>query len=204
MSDTLTAHTLTLSRWHAVADRIRASAMVQQREAIQILGNTQLSHAPTGEQKEALQARGQRALGLVSEARLALQVVGTIREALAQKNANEGVSQLLSQTEAKRQEAKFLGELGNIDLLTRVGLNHVEAALEKRPEPERPVYHARPTSSGVPVTLVAVTALDEFQLARRLLDAEVSALTDRINDLNRATLTLEIPKTLAVAAGLAK
>lgn len=197
-------HTRSLSRWHLIANRIAAIAEAKQREAMGALGATHLQHAPTASQKSELLARGKRALELVDEALQARRVVGEIRSALAAKNAEVGVSQLLADIEAKRKEAGFLREVTGIDLLTRVSLDEVGAVLEKRTgaDTERAAYLMSGRQSGVAVALVAHKELDAFRERLAVLDADINTLTDKVNDKNRADLTLTIPDAFAAMAGL--
>lgn len=191
-----------LSRAHSVADRLRQSAQAKQQTALATLGGTSLSHAPTAEQKTALGERGILALTQLAEARAELLAVGTIRAALATANAAAGVTTLLATIDAKRQEAKLLAQVTSIDLLTRVPLDQVAEALAQRPTSEVSMYGGR-GSSGVPVTVVGVNALESLRVERLALEAEINALGDRVNDLNRTTVTVELEDSMAKVAGLA-
>lgn len=202
-------YTRSLSRWHLVANRIGALADSRQRQAIEALGGTYLQHAPTSEQKTALTERGQQSLTLIEESLAARRVVGKIRSALAEKNAAAGVSQLLAEIESKRKELALLREVEGIDLLTRVGINEIGEALEKRTGNESNMTPYAISSRGmsgsargVPVALVAYKDLAVFRERTVAMEAEVNALTDKVNDMNRGELTLAIPDAMATAAGL--
>lgn len=196
-------HTLTLTRWHLVARRIQEFAGARQREAVTCLGGTHLQHAPTESQKAGLRDRGRRALEDVALIREAFGAVGRIREALAVRNAEVGVSALLAQIEAKRSELRLVTEVSSLDLLTRLDLDDVALTLAKQPvEAERsPLLRGR-ASPGVPVSVVDPSKVDELRAVRESLSAEIAALTDEVNDRNRHTLALDVPRSLATVAGL--
>lgn len=192
----MTQHTFTLSRAHAVADRLRALAAAKQSEAQATLAGVHLSVAPSAAQKEALAARGQRALEQIDEAREALRAVGTIRTVLAQANAKAGVTELLARVDAARKELQFVESLCGIDLLTKPTLDNAEQCIAATAA-ARGGY-----ANGVQVSLVAPTALDGLREERAILTAEISSMSDAVNDLNRTTVTIELPAALAKAAGL--
>lgn len=195
-----TAYTLTLSRWHHVADRIKVIAEAKHQEALRTLGNTVIQQHLSASQVDALKARGARALGLIQEAREALAVVGAIRMALAQANADKRITVLLAEAEAKRREAKMLADYASIDLLTRTPLSNVNKAIEANLAQPKDPYGGG--SRGVDVNLVAEDALDFVNEERIHLQAAVASITDQVAELNRATLTLDLPSKLAKDAGL--
>lgn len=196
------AYTLTLSRWHHVADRIKAIGEAKHREALGALGGTTLNHTLAEPQIKALEARGTRALGLIQEAREAMSAVGAIRMALAEANAERGVTRLLAQAEAKRREARMLGDYAGIDLVTRTPVTALNATLASQANQASKAHDAYGRSLGVPVSLVPSDALDFVAAERAALEAEVAAITDQVADLNRGTLELELPIKLAKDAGL--
>lgn len=193
-------YTLPLSRWHHVADRIRESGDRKHKAAIQALGNTQLNPGVPldATQIQALKARGQKALEQAAEARLALETVGFIRQELARVNAEKGITARLAKAEALRRVIKQLGEYSAIDLLTRVPVDNI-GSVAKDAQGSNDLYGRR---AGLPVALVSSEALDTLTADVGQLEAEVAAITDEIADLNRTTLTLELPVDLAKAAGL--
>lgn len=198
---TQTAYTLPLSRWHHVADRIREIAERRHLEATSVLGGTSLSrHAPLGDaQVDALRKRGAKALERVGEVIEAQRVVGQIRVALAKANAEKGVSELLSLAEAKRRELRVLNDYAQIDLVTRVPLDQAVETLRNGNENKD---GAPMRSLSLPVALVETDALDWVSDEIESLNSQVASLTDQVAELNRATLTIQLPAALAKAVGL--
>lgn len=189
--------TLPLSRWHHVADRIASLATQFQAEAVKALGGTTLSTPLADQQITALRDRGQKALKWAEQAREALQVVGTIRVALANANAQQGITTKLAEAEALRRQIKAAEELASIDLVTRTPLENVNTALASQSN-TRDLYRA----GGVDVALVNSDALDFLVDHLIELKARVAVLTDSVATLNRAELTQDLPEALAQAAGV--
>lgn len=194
------SYLLTLSRWHHVADRIKAIGQAKHHEAMKALGNTTVDQALLPEQVEALKARGAKALGLAQEAREAMAVVGAIRMALAKANAEKGITVMLAEAEAKRREAKMLAEYASIDLITRTPVSRANQALESSQNQPRDPYMGG--GRGVAVSLVASDALDFANEERVGLEAAVASLTDQVAELNRTKISIDLPAKLAKDVGL--
>lgn len=203
---TQSAFTLPLSRWHHVAERFRTIADSKSQEAFATLGDLRLTTAITDSQRTALKLRGTAALDALGVARQATRVVGDIRRALADANAKAGVTALLATTESKRKERQLLAHFSTIDLVTKVGLDEVNAVLASRPVQDasgpsrRSVFGGE--AGGVAVSAVRGDSLDFLQQSVIELDAEIASLTDQAADLNRAPLTITLPVALAKVAGL--
>lgn len=192
--------TLPLSRWHHVADRIREIGERKHQNAFQTLSAAQLSLGVpvTAEQVEALRKRGATALGDADSARAAKIAVGNIREALARENAKYGITALLAKAESKRQLVRQLAQYAALDLVTRVPLDSVQQVIKDAAGST----DALGRRGVLPVTLVASNTFDSFKDEISALESEVASITDEVADLNRNTLTLELPAELAQAAGL--
>lgn len=197
------SYTLPLSRWHHVADRIRESGDRQQKAAMQALGQTQLNPGvPVNEaQIDALRKRGEKALTQTASARKAMEVAGHIRIALARANAEKGITELLALAEAHRRVLRLLNEWTGLDLVTRVPLDNLLAVAKDAPAAAAPndLYGRR---QGLPVNLLPLDAFDATAADIADLEAQISAVTDQVADLNRTPLTLDLPEDLAKAAGL--
>lgn len=189
-------YTFTLSRAHAVADRLRKVAEAKRDDALIILSGHSFNHAPSEEQVAALNMRGERALTSLLEAREGLLAVGLIREKLAEANATAGVSQLLAQIEAKKHEARLLSQVTAIDLLTMVPLKQVDVAFKNR------ASEAGSSHRSIHVSVVPLQAFEGMRAELATLNATISALSDQVNDLNKKTITVALPPILACEAGL--
>ena len=198
---TTSKHSLPLSRWHHVADRIREHGERKQVQALAALSQAQVNASIQldADQVAALAERGQKALKGLEEARQALQTVGEIRAKLAEANAKEGVTVLLALADAKRREVKLLKGIEGIDLLTRVPLSRVEAVLSEKQGGSSDAFGR---SASLPVALVAPGALAYAEQEVIELEATIASLTDQVADRNRTLLSIELPTDLAKTAGL--
>lgn len=195
----LSSHTLTLTRWHHVAQRLGALASSHLNEARGILAGVSVSSTLDDAQRNAFEARGRRGLQLLADGRAALAAVGAIRTMLASANGSKGVTALLAEAEDKRKQAKALEPFVALDLVALTPLARANQELDKEMQRKAEAFSGR---SAVRVALVDPTALDALRAEKAALEADVAALTDRVAELNRATLTIELPTTLAKAVGL--
>jgi len=104
-------HSLTLTRWHKVAERINAA--LKEREARVIAAFTAATISPWN--KEAVEdkaagiaARAKADLALIEHAAAA---VATIRSALALRNAELGISARLAEVEAANRRVALYREV---------------------------------------------------------------------------------------------
>ena len=85
-------YTVSLSRWHTIANRFKSHAEALFERAQLVLGHTSAQHELNNAQREALAERGQQALADIAQARAALQAATKVRASLAHANAQQGVS----------------------------------------------------------------------------------------------------------------
>lgn len=187
---------LPLSRWHHIADRIRVFGESKRTSALAVLEGAPVRNTLTVEQIDALKQRGQKALADLTTARTAVQTVATIRERLATANAEFGVNAVLSQAEGKRKEAALLRAVANVDLVTKVPLDNVNTVLSQQKTDREYGF------SGIRPAVVDANALSAFEDEAVVLESEAAALTDAVADLNRNTVSIDLPVELAQAAGL--
>lgn len=189
---------LALTRWHHVADRIRAFGDSKLSEALGALGATTARHQLSDEQVAQLKERGEKALAAIATAQNAVATVGLIREKLADANAQQGVTAMLAQAESLRKQAQLLRKVAAIDLVTKTPLDRVNAVLAERTK-ENDMFSDR---TGVAVALVAGARVDGFADRAMELESQAAAIADQVADLNRHTITIAISEELAAAAGL--
>lgn len=194
----LVAFTLTLTRWHHVAGRIKALAGAYLDEARQGLNGTSIDNVLTAEQIQALKGRGERARKLLDQGMEALATVGKIRTELARANGQHEVSAMLAEAEDKRVQARALESFSAIDLLTTTPVEQVNEVLNSRGDDKARLGMLR----GVRVALVPVGSLDFVADKRRALEAQAAAISDQVAEINRKTLTIELDAELAKAVGL--
>ena len=195
-------HTLTLTRWHKVAERINAA--LKEREARVVAAFTAATISPWNkegvEQKAAgIAARAKVDLALVEQGSAA---VAAIRSALARKNAELGIAARLAEVEAlNRRIALYRAVLDkqSVDMVQPEHVRHVPALAVTEGEPS---WGRREAPR---VTLQVADAALLAQLASKLAreQGRSHALLDEIADLNREKLELDIAPEVHEIAGLA-
>lgn len=193
--------TLTLTRWHKVAERINAALKLREERSLAALTATTIS--PWN--KEGIEDKAKDIAGQ-ARADIALTEVGTaavarIRTALASRNADLDISGRLAEAEAANRRARLYRDLVDkqrADMVRPEDVRHVPAIVGG----DEPLW---PRRSGSTITLaIADKALiDDLRgkLARE--QARAHALLDAIADANREKLEIELADELLEIAGLA-
>lgn len=195
-------HTLTLTRWHKVAERINVA--IKERDARVIVAFTAATISPWNkegvEQKAAgIAARAKGDLAIVERGSAA---VAAIRSALARKNAELGIAARLAEVEAANRRIalyRAVLEKQSVDMVQPEHVRHVPA--HAVPEGEASWARRDPPRITLQVADAALLAELASKLARE--QARAHALLDEIADLNREKLELEITDDLEEIAGLA-
>ena|SRR2546425_3639072 len=195
-------HTLTLTRWHKVAERINAA--LKERDARAIAAFTAATISPWN--KEGVEQKA-AAIGARAKADLAIVETGTaavaaIRAALARKNAELGIAARLAEVEAaNRRLALYRSVLDkqSVDMVEPEHVRHVPA--HAVPEGESSWARRDPPRITLQVADAALLAEIASKLARE--QARAHMLLDEIADLNREKLELDLASELEEIAGLA-
>lgn len=195
----MNSYTLSLSRWHKVAERLARTYTELTTSVRNTFNNTQVSGylgaaqvARLKEQRDQQQNNLHRAFELQD-------TLIKIRQALGEVNTRTGVGRELAEYDALSRRQKLLESV-------LVAQSSDMVTLEEMPElPDQLAFEDRYQNSSRGA--VRVRLLDtEIQLSLRkeseALQARVYALADRISDLNKERLTLELPEAIAMSAGL--
>ena len=196
-------HTLTLTRWHKVAERINAALRERQDQVVGWL--TAAAISPWNKEGVEQKAGAMLAEGKVYVAQIELgtQTVARIRSALAQRNAELGVAAKLAEVEAANRRIalyRAVLEKQTVDMVRPENVRHVPAYAGAE---EAPAWGRRDAAR------ITLQVADRELLAgmRAKLAAEQArshAMLDEISDLNREKLQLEVPQELVQIAGLAE
>lgn len=195
-------HSLTLTRWHKVAERINAA--LKERDARVVAAFTAATISPWNkegiEQKAAgIAERGKADLALVEQGSAA---VAAIRSALARRNAELGIAARLAEVEAANRRIalyRAVVEKQTVDMVRPEHVRHVPAHAVAEGEPS----WGRREAPRITLQVADAALLAELasKLARE--QARTHALLDEIADLNREKLELDIAPELNEIAGLA-
>ena len=194
-------HSLTLTRWHKVAERTNAA--LKEREGRVVAAFTAATISPWNkegvEQKAAAVAA--RAKGDLALVELGAAAVAAIRSALALRNAELGIAARLAEVEAANRRIalyRAVLEKQSVDVVQPEHVRHVPAHAVV----EEPAWGRREAPR---ITLQVADAALLADLASKLAreQARAHALLDEIADLNREKLELDVAPELDEIAGLA-
>ncbi len=192
-------HTLTLSRWHKVAERLSRDYTETVFKAKQALTQTRVS-AYVGESQEvALREQASDWSARLERAFRLQDGIGDIRRILGDANAQHGITALLAEFDKLNRRQKVLTELveGQAPDMIAIGeLKHIPAdyvADGDNYDRRRPQLRVRMLERAEVIRL-----REELDTVR----ARAYALADEIAERNKATLALELTGEVAGAAGL--
>ncbi len=196
-------YTLTLSRWHKVAERINAALKARETDVKAAFTATTISawNKEGVEEKAAEIAR--RAADDLALIEAGTRAVAAIRAALAIRNAELGVSAKLAEAESANRAAalyKAIIEGQKADMVRPESVRALPAGLTA----EADTFGFGRRAAAVVTLEIAnaglVASLRE-KLARE--QAHATRLLDEIADLNREKLAIDVPREVIGIAGLA-
>jgi hypothetical protein len=192
-------HTLTLSRWHKVAERLSRDYTETVFKAKQVLTQTRVSAYVGESQEEALREQSSDWSARLERAFRLQDGIGDIRRVLGDANTQYGVTALLAEFDKLNRRQKVLTELiegQTADMIAIGELKHIPADYIA----EGDNYDRRR-----PQLRVRMLERPDVSRLRQELDAvraRAYALADEIAERNKATLKLELTEEVASAAGL--
>ena len=195
-------HTLTLSRWHKVAERLNAGTKEREVRALAALTATTVSpwNKEGIEDKAAEIAERARAdLGVIEAATAA---VARIRTSLAQRNVELGISGRLAEADAANRRTRLYRDLidkQGVDMVRPADMRHVPSAVAA----EEAFSFGRRAGASITLAIADKALLDELRVKLAREQARANALLDEVADANREKLELELEKELSEIAGLA-
>lgn len=196
-------YTLTLSRWHKVAERINAA--LKEREAIVKAAFTATAISPWNkegvEEKAAdIARRASEALALVESGALA---VAAIRAALALRNAELGIAGKLAEVEAANRRAALYKAVIDGQKPDMVRPENVRALPGELIGESESWGFARRSALAVTLQTADTALIDTLREKLAREQARATRLLDEIADLNRETVEIEVAQDVAGIAGLA-
>ena len=196
-------YTLTLSRWHKVAERVNAA--LKEREANVKTAFTATTISPWNKEgvEEKAAEIGRRAADDLALVEAGARAVAAIRAALAMRNADLGISGRLAEVEGANRRAALYRTIidgQKPDMVRPEGVRALPGELVG--ETESWGFARR---SALAVTLqtadrVLVESLRE-KLSRE--QSYATRLLDEVADLNREKLEIDVPQEVIGIAGLA-
>ncbi len=196
-------YTLTLSRWHKVAERINAA--LKEREAIVKAAFTATAISPWNkegieEKASDIARRASEALALVEAGALA---VAAIRAALAQRNAELGIAGKLAEVESANRRAALYKAVIDGQKPDMVRPENVRALPGELIGESESWGFARRSALAVTLQTADTALIDTLREKFAREQARATRLLDEIADLNRETVEIEVAQDVVGMAGLA-
>jgi len=195
-------YSLTLSRWHKVAERLNAGSKERETRALTALTATTVS--PWN--KEGVEVKAveiaERAKSDLAVIEAATAAVARIRTALALRNVELGISDRLAEADAVNRRARLYRDLldkQGMDMVKPADMRHVPAAVAT----DETFGFGRRAGSVITLAIADKALLDELRAKFAREQARSHALLDEVADANREKLELELEKELSEIAGLA-
>ena len=192
-------YTLTLTRWHKVAERLARDYGESVSESRTTLTHTTVSAYLGEEQEQFLQTQTQNALANLERAFRVQDAVAQIRQMVGDANVREGVSAKLADFDKLNRRVKTLSEVVESQSSDMVSVTQLRSI------PKDYVADGANYDSKRPK--IKVRMLD-MQMLERLSDQlsnarkAAYALSDEVSDLNKAKLSIDLETEVASAAGL--
>ena len=195
-------YTLTLTRWHKVAERINAALRERETDVKAAFTATAISpwNKEGVEEKAAeIARRGADDLALIE---VGARAVAHIRTALAIRNAELGVSAKLAEAESANRAAalyKAIIEGQKADMVRPESVRALPAGIAN----EADTFSFGRRTAAV-ITLQIANAAFVGSLREKLAreQARATKLLDEVADLNREKLEIDVPQEVIGIAGL--
>lgn len=195
-------YTLTLSRWHKVAERINTALKEREMDVKAAFTATTISPWNKEGVEEKAAEIAERAADDLVLIEGGTRAVAHIRAALAVRNAELGVSAKLAEAESANRAAavyKAIIDGQKVDMVRPEGVRALPAALAG--EADTFGFGRRTAVVTLQIANAALVESLREKLARE--QARRTRLLDEIADLNREKLELDVPQEVIGIAGLA-
>lgn len=191
--------TLTLTRWHKVAERLSREYTESVYAVKQALTQTKVSSYLGKEQQEALRIASQDSIQRLEKAFRVQDALSEVRRALGDANVKNGVSAKLAELDKLTRRLKVVTELLEAQSPSMISVDQLENV------PRDYVADGNSYDSKRPLLHVRMLGHDELAKLRNdfeTIRTQSYALSDEIADLNRVTLSLTVSEEVATLSGI--
>jgi hypothetical protein len=192
------SYTLSINRWHKVAERLSKAYTELSQSARNAYTNTQIAGFLGESQVERLRESAESEMQKLFRAFEIQDALSDLRRAIGEVNARNGVSLELAQYDALMRRHKLLEIILNAQTSDMVSLSEI-AMLPNQIMGDGLYERSR---SKIKVKVLENEHETRLRKEAEALLAKAYALADRINDLNQERMTLELPEEMASVAGL--
>ena len=193
------SYTLTLTRWHKVAERLSREYTEAVYAVKQTLTQTRVSTYLGQDQEVSLQLESHNAEERLQRAFRVQDALADVRRVIGDANVHHGVSAKLAEFDKLNRRLKVVTELIEAQSANMVSIEQLKnipqdyVADGSHYESKRPQLHVRMLGREAIANLK-----QEFESIR----ARAYALSDEIANLNRATANVALSKEVATLAGI--
>lgn len=195
---TTKTYTCTLTRWHKVAERLSKEYNDLSKAARQGLSETTVTEYLGETQERRLEQFRDDCLVQLDRAMSIQEIIQHIRQSLGDANQTSGVSRELAEYDVLVKRAGLLNGIVEANGADRIAIG--ELKLVKNPTRSED-YRDR-GNPKIAVGLLEGAALAKLRQRAEETTAAMYAKADRIADVNKATLALELPVEIARIAGI--
>lgn len=191
-------YTLSISRWHKVAERLSRTYTELTQGVRKTYTNTLISGYLGESQIVRIRELGEReAINLLRAFTLQDALI-LIRQAIGEVNAKTGVTHELAEYDALMRRHKLLESILTAQSTDMIGLDEILMLPKQVAQEDR--YDR--SSANVKVKVLSSQTESDLRRQAEALLVKAYALSDKISDLNREKLSLDLPEDIAQAAGL--
>ena len=192
-------YTMTLSRWHKVAERLAREYTESAYKAKQALTQTRVSAYVGAGQEQILRDEAGISRGRLDRAFRLQDGIADIRSALGDENARIGVSAQLAEFDKLNRRVKVLTDIVEGQASDMIGIDELKNIPGDYVSDGDNYDRRRPQLRVRMLGREELLGLQEALAGGR---ARAYALADEIADRNKAVLSLELTEEVARAAGL--
>lgn len=190
-------HSLTLTRWHKVVERLRDEIKRQEAEVETLEEQTYFdSKLSSKVLKERILKAGMKQHSTIDSAMELMAVVTQIRTEVAKQNAKLGITERLNKVEQLNKEVAMLQKVIDRNAQKTLSADDLDE-LKPGTESSNHLFIAR-------TSVKALSAEQEQSMSERVqeLRRKSHGLTDEIADINRSIVSIELPDNAAAVAGI--
>lgn len=189
-------HTLTLSRWHKVVERVNSAVKEKTTNITTTLGNTRVQGFSGQVQIEELDVKAQKARDQIAEVILLVEDLVVVREALASANVANKVNGLVSLQDALAKQVSLIR--GVLSQQTPEMVAYKSLSEYKSFE----VTRGYREESGIKLSLLSQPEVESLEQQLAAIQARLNSLADELADINAAKLEITVSDRISAIAGL--
>jgi len=190
------SYTLNLSRWHKVTERLNEALMRDSQLADRTFTSTRVSSWNQGKVAEYLYLQKSEAEEALNRHSEILKAIGSIRRSLGEKNAQLGISQLITDAELINRRIKLLERILGGQEADMVGADDLLRLSQEHMSREKQASYT------VTVRLLDTGEREALRNELARLRSAHHAMLDQASDLNREKVTLTLGNEIADLGGL--